>query len=443
MPKNTFKHHNQQIRNCNSWKLFLFLALLPIAFSSLGIAARAASSKSISSDSVLQLVLLNQDPYPAKAGDTFDVWLRIQNPGGKEARDIVVEFEPQFPFGLVEGQPQDQEIPILPNFPEDANFKTFRYTLKTDKDAVEGLHELKFQARHEGMDPDSWIHYSFNVDVSTKEYAQIISIDKSKLTPGNETPFTFTIHNVGAAPLKNLIFTWEDPQGVVLPVKTDNSRYIRFLDVGQSSPQTFTVAANGNANPGLYKLNLHLQYDIISKNGSSQKESVDTATGVLVGGKTDFDIAFSESSQGKTSLSISNIGANSASSVTITIPKQEGFSVEGSNSAIIGNLNKGDYTLASFSLTPKPPVQRNEARNLNVHIEFTDTYGERQAVDKETPIILGSGYNVTGFGMRGQRNQSTTGPNSTILYGAGIAFLLILSFAGYRKLRKRPLGKER
>ena len=414
----------------------LFIILAGSALAEIG---KAATQKGMSSDAQISLVLLNQDPHPAKAGDTVEVWLRAQNVGGKDAQKVDIQFEPQFPFSLVDGQSSEETIDVLPNFPDDANFKTFKFTLKIDQDAVEGSHELKFKLTDSAM-TDSWIHTTFNIDVSTKEFAQIISVDKSKLTPGNETPFIFTIHNVGNAPLKNLIFSWEDLQGVVLPVKTDNSRFIRFLDVGQSSPQTFTVAANANANPGLYKLNLKLQYDIIANNGSSQKESVDTAVGVLVGGQTDFDVAFSESSQGKTSLSVSNIGANSASSVTISIPKQEGFFLEGSNSAIIGNLNKGDYTLTSFQLMPKPPIQRNEARDLKVHIEFTDTYGERQSVDKETPILL-SGGNSTGYGNRGQRGGSTTTTsitslNPTFLWGAGILVLLLILRYGYRRFQK-------
>ena len=71
---------------------------------------------------------------------------------------------------------------------------------------------------------------------------------------------------------------------------------------------------------------------------------------MYVGGETDFDVAFSGSANGQTSFSVSNIGSVGASSVTVNIPKQLGWRVSGSDSAIIGNLDKGDYTIASFNL---------------------------------------------------------------------------------------------
>ena len=39
-----------------------------------------------------------------------------------------------------------------------------------------------------------------------------------------------------------------------------------------------------------------------------------------------------------------------AYSVKVSIPDQEGYKVSGSSSTIVGNLEKGDYTIASFNV---------------------------------------------------------------------------------------------
>jgi len=124
----------------------------------------------------------------------------------------------------------------------------------------------------------------------------------------------------------------------------------------------------------------------------------------FVGGGTDFDIAFSETSSGQTSFTIANIGSNPASSVSVIVPQQEGWTVSGSNSMIIGNLNTGDYTVASFELQSSQSgmdatgqqknmtqeelmAQRTQTQGyLKIQIAYTDTMGERKLVEKEVSM---------------------------------------------------------
>ena len=40
-----------------------------------------------------------------------------------------------------------------------------------------------------------------------------------------------------------------------------------------------------------------------------------------------------------------------AYAVKVSVPEQEGYKVSGSSSTIVGNLQKGDYTIASFNVT--------------------------------------------------------------------------------------------
>ena len=53
---------------------------------------------------------VNQDPYPAIAGEIVDIYLGIENIGGESAGNLIVELEPEYPFSLVPGEPAVQNL---------------------------------------------------------------------------------------------------------------------------------------------------------------------------------------------------------------------------------------------------------------------------------------------------------------------------------------------
>jgi len=213
---------------------------------------------------------------------------------------------------------------------------------------------------------------------------------------------------------------------------------VKYLDVGKSIDLSYTVIADVNAKPGLYLLNLNLKYESTS---NTTANSVTTRAGVFIGGETDFDVAFSESSAGTTSLSVANTGNNPAQSVSVSIPAQANFRVSGSNSAIIGNLDKGDYTLVSFPITQSAAMNftgqqrtgRNQtaasfpqglagrtgadANSLQVLIEYTDTTGTRRNLTKSVQIqfrtattgTTGTTSTTSSFARQGSRSSGFIG----------------------------------
>jgi hypothetical protein len=375
----------------------------------------------------LSAALITQYPDPARSGDVLEVRISLENSGDKSASAIVAEIIEEYPFAVLPGQNKQVVIGTLPNWPKEANSKTLTYKMLIDKNAIDGKHELKFRYSENGG--VSWTIKSYTIDVTSKEFAQIIHVDKSQINPGEETPIIFTINNIGKAPLTNLVFTWAEKDNVILPINTDNTRYIPYLGVGESIDLKYTVIANPTAVRGLYNLDLTLTFDAKNKSGSV-KEVIQTKAGVLVGGATDFDIAFAESNLGKTSFTIANIGENDASSVTIRIPEQEGFTVKGGESVIIGNLNKGDFTLATFQLVPTSTTKTQETKVLNLGLSFTDSFGKRHQVTKEIPLKV-----YPGFGQEVAIKKQGS-PLKTFFILVIIAGLAIFVY------RRRKIGKQ-
>jgi len=338
--------------------------LLALAVLVSGMAQAVASN-----NDMLIISLVNQDPDPASVGDILEVRVGVENIGGDSAENVVLELNPDYPFSIVPGESAKQNIGTIKARQYDSDIKIVKFKVRVDKDATAGAYNLKIKSYQEG-NPDVVTQTSLSIDVQSKESAEVIYIDQVELIPGRITPLKFTVNNVGSSPLRDLTFQWENAEDIILPVGSDNTKYIKYIDVGDSAELNFNVIASATADPDLYKLDLKLTYD---DPFSGEETEINTKAGVYVGGATDFDVAFSGTSSGESSFSISNIGSVSASSVTVRIPEQPGWRVTGSNSVIIGNLNEGDYTIASFTLQQTGGAGTAAVQNLRLNSTASDS----------------------------------------------------------------------
>jgi hypothetical protein len=431
--------------------LFMVIVAL-VSFSSV----RADISDSATS--VLNVSLVNQNPDPAPAGEMVELRFMVENVGGKESNNVVFELIPQYPFVAIPGEDYVKTINTISAYQQGTDAIILKFRVRVDKDAVKGTNEISLKR----TDPSGIsITNKYDIEVSGNEFAQIIYIDKAKLEPGNETPLRFTITNVGNSPLHNLVFSWNEKNGVILPVYSDDTKYIKNIDVGKSVVLEYIVVADVNANPGLYQLDLNLKYE--AQGGTSQE--MITKAGIFIGGETDFDVTFSESSGGQTSISVANIGNNPALSVTVRIPNQGGFRVTGSTSSIVGNLDKGDYTIVSFQISQvtssaagafNPAGSRQFPRNqsfqenasqsndLQVQIEYTDTTGARHTLQKSVPIQFRSSDATTSV-QTGNGTLRQGQNSSTLIYQIIIVLsVAIIAVVCYkkRKFLRNKLGRH-
>ena len=459
---------------------FLMLLLLATAFICLGAGTALGSNGNINSAS-LQVNLTNQNPDYARPGEPVELTLSVQNIGNKALQDITVSVAPKYPFSQVSGEALQKSISYLNARQDDNDAAVLKFKFMTDSNASEGTYDIDITttAKESGSSSNTIsTTQTVHVEVRGKEYAQIVTINKASIDLGKEEPLEFIITNTGTSPLKNMVISWKDPKGVILPVYSDNTKYIKYLEPNQSVTVSYSVMADVNADPGLYTLNVNLNFE----DYESTNKSIQTTAGLFVGGGTDFDVSFSESSQGEVSLSVANVGNNIAYAVKVSIPEQDGYKVSGSSSTIVGNLEKGDYTIASFDVTstqaqsgsagtqpgaPSPstnsPGTPSSAANasvkgdssnsasstenpLKVQIEYTNAKGERLTVDKEVKLELSSG-NMTASGMPGGQKSSGFSsylPYIVIIVIAGGAYVYrgkIKEMIQARKERKSGIPK--
>ncbi|MFH0906434.1 MAG: COG1361 S-layer family protein [archaeon] len=416
--------------------------------------------------------IINQSPSPVRAGEIVEIQFGITNLGGVIAKDVVIQLEASYPFKEITGESLTKTIQSINPYQKNEYTQTISYKLLVDRDATDGTYEIKLNL----LDSTNVSKiFSFNIEVIGKEYAQIITINKANIDFGKEEDLVFKITNTGSSPLRNLVFSWKDASSVILPVYSDNTKYIKYLDVGESRDVSYKVMANTNSDPGLYLLNLKLEFE----NNDFNANIIETTAGIFVGGKTDFDVTFAESESGKISLSIANIGNNPAYSVNISVPTQENYKTTGSNSSIIGNLDKGDYTVVTFQISststsrsfsttstavsnlqttnntrqrpsmqlqntdqnnnfPKDQNSTVAKNNLKVNIEYTDSAGVRHLIEKSITLELNATATATTTLTTSRAVQSKNKINATnIIIIVVILILLIAGFVFYKIKTKK------
>ena len=104
-----------------------------------------------------------------------------------------------------------------------------------------------------------------------------MTINKASIDLGKEEPLEFVVTNTGNSPLKNMIVSWKDPKDVILPVYSDNTRYIKYLEPNQSAKVDYSVMADVNANPGPYTLDMNLAFE----DYQSKTKGIQTTAGLL------------------------------------------------------------------------------------------------------------------------------------------------------------------
>ncbi len=436
-------------------KILLLMLVLLLPLTNVAAAGMNAAASGVNVD------LMSQSPYPARPGETVELTVSLQNEGSNDLSDVTVTVDAEYPFTQVSGESLTKTISFLEARQDEEDATIVKFKLKVDSDVSDGTYDVDIIVKD--SDSDSSSVTTLEVEVQGKEYAQIVTISESSIDVATVEPLEFVITNTGSSALKNMEISWDEATGVILPVYSSNTKYITYLDVGESATVVYSVMADVNADPGLYQLDITLEFEDYNSNTTY----ISTKAGLFVGGTTDFDLSYSESDEGEVSLSLANVGNNEAYSVKVSIPEQDNFQATGSTSTIVGNLEKGDYTITSFSITQTSSMpsmgddsdstaqaqpsemteedmeamqEEMEAKTeLLVTIEYTDSAGQRQTVEKAVQIEELSGGTMAAGMAGGPGGQSSSSSNSYLLYGA-VALVVVVVGYNYRKKKMLKEG---
>jgi hypothetical protein len=169
--------------------------------------------------SALKVNLTKQNPDAARPGEPAELTLSVQNIGNKALKDIAIAVAPKYPFSQVSGEPLQRSISYLNARQDDNDAGILKFKLTIDSNASAGTYDLDITttAQDESSSKPITITKTIQLEVKGKEYAQIMTINKANIDVGKEEPLEFVVTNTGNSPLKNMLVSWKDPKGVILP----------------------------------------------------------------------------------------------------------------------------------------------------------------------------------------------------------------------------------
>jgi hypothetical protein len=332
---------------------------------------------------------------PVYPGDTTYVYVPVQNTGfGTSMSEVSVRLEPKDTASANAVTLLDN-VDSLGDINDWGTQRTARFRIHVNPDAVEGDYYFNVFITYTGLvtsgaTPPTPVTTELKDQILTIRGKPLIVLLNSTLgavAPMSITKETLQFKNTGTGTVQNAVaevnLTGGNSAFSILGRGTQFS--LGNLNAGDEVNITFDLAVDIAAHPGVY----NLPVKITGENNYSSNNFV----GLVVAGTTDFEISYQET-LGSFSLNVANVGVNTASAVTVSLPRQKNFSSNGSSSAVLGNLNPGDYTSAIFQIARIPGA----GNILDVDIQYTDTSGTRHTVTKYLPVELSATGGRAGAG---------------------------------------------
>ncbi|MCZ7400376.1 MAG: hypothetical protein O8C62_12010 [Candidatus Methanoperedens sp.] len=326
---------------------------------------------------------------PVYPGDTTYVYFVVNNTGfGSFLNDVKVKLEPKDNASANAVTILD-DVYSLGTIENWGDQRTARFKIHVNPDAAEGDYYFNVYTTYRGQQissntPAPIVTTELKNQILTIKGKPLIVLTNSTLgiiEPMSINKETLKFKNTGTGTVKNAVAeidltgTGGSSKSSFSILGAGTQFSLGNLKAGDEAEITFDLAVDITATPGVYNLPLKIT--------GLGNYSSDNYVGLVVAGTTNFEISYQES-LGSFSLNVLNIGVNPANSVTVSLPRQKNFSTTGSSSAVLGNLNSGDYTSAIFQIAKITGA----GNSLEVDIQYTDTSGQRHTVIKYLPVDL-------------------------------------------------------
>ena len=354
-------------------------------------------------------------PTTIHAGDTISIAIDVKNRGTSITMiNLIANLDAGNQFSAT-------DLSYLVGDIKPQASKTAILKFKANEDIVPGYYPIFLTLEYDRDGTHVTDKQTISVPVAMSEKNIDVTVEPKIINPGNQTEMSFTLKNISGTSISNVAFSWDEANDLILPLGSDNKRYVNTIAADTSAELVYIVAADPNIAPGIYPLDVTISFTDVE--GTKTQES---EVGLIIGGETDFEVS-AEVKSDQLSLSIANIGSNNAESVVIKVPKQGSVSISGTNIEIVGNLNKGDFTLANFSLQgsrttsiaadktapttsgiripglktgktqlPESGIAENSfskdfaGGEISIQIDYTDTTGKRHTVIKKVDLSVES-----------------------------------------------------
>lgn len=433
---------------------FLFMVLISVSI--LGVVNATTTTEPLVQAS------FSTNPITATPGSDGYITMTLDNTGGGNANSVKVTIT-SIESGITIDNYRFVDVGGIAA--GESNLALFKFSVP--KDTPSGLYRLNFEIDYCQVTSCRDTNQFAIIRVQAPTVLELTSIEPSSLNAGETSKVIFKLFNNGKDEIDNIILTWQASSDLILSMGSDNRVFISSIGAGQSVEVPVNVIVSPTITPDLYSLTIRMEY----YDQAGVKQNVTSTAGMMISSVTDFDVSMQSSTSGSTTFAIANIGTYTAYSVIMNIPQQQNFRVAGTSSSVIGNLNAGDYTLATFQITsmnnteiPSNFTARGQRvvgentstmnvsnitmgkGNLIVDISYTDSLGVRHTIQKEvalSSLSAGNTFGISGISGQTQRSQTQSSKSNSLIYiivgivGIVILIGVILFFKFRKKIRRK------
>ena len=377
----------------------ILIVILILIVLSLGVNAQVMTKLSKYAD--VRVSFVNQEPDPAEPGKYVDVRFKFENNGSDQAKDVVIELLPEYPFSLDPGKSAVKKLGALHARQFGETAVIIKYKLRIDKNVVEGENELKLRYKFDGygwIEPDN-----FNINIQTHDAilaVDAVSIDKKTLEPGSSGIVKIKLANKADSILKNIKVTLGLGDLPLVPIDSTNEKSIYKIDSRQSYEFEFKVLAKPNADSGVYNVPLSVSY--LDELGKSYLKNV--TIGLTIGAKPDLSITLDDSEiyesgkSGEIFVKIVNKGVTDIKFMNIKLMPSDNYRILSNEEVYIGNIDSDDYETADFELFIGGSKEKKVS--LPVVLEYKDANNNDFKERIELTLDLYSASEAKKFGLK-------------------------------------------
>jgi len=370
--------------------------------------------------------ILKYEPTPVEPGGYAEVWVSVNNEG-TTSEDFKVEFFPEYPFSLAEGE---DEVKTLKALPEGEN-AVIKFRLVVAHDAPNKDMPVKFQYQF----GESLVWTRLEGDISIRTAGAILTVDEysttpEKIQPGDFITVDITLKNGGKITVKDIDVTLELDESVMAPIGSGNTKRIKEILPGATGKVSFTLIADTSAEIKVYSVPLMLDY----KDIRNTEYTDETRISLIMSAEPDLAMVVDSSevsspgSPGTVVLKVINKGIMDLKYLNARLVSTDQYDVlSPSNEEYIGNLDSDDFETIEFIIKPKVKDIR-----LNVVVDFKDPYNKDYSKTYDLPLRVVS--------------KAELG-ESKFPWGTTIIVLIVIAVVIYwlyrRRKKKKKSGKSK
>lgn len=371
---------------------------------------------------VITADILKYEPAPVEPGGYVEIWVSITNLG-TTSEDFRIEFFPEYPFALAEGE---DEVKTLQALPSDEN-AVIKYKLIVAHDAPNKDMPVKFQYQF----GDSFVWTRLEGEISIRTAGALLTVDEYSTTPDAIQPGDFIkvdleLKNHGKITVKDIDVTLDLDESVIAPIGSGNTKRIKEILPGETEKVSFSLIADTSAEIKVYSIPLKLDYKDIRNTEYSDESRIS----LIMSAEPDLMVVVDSTEvtapdkPGAVTLKIINKGISDLKYLNTRLVSTDQYAVlSPSNEEYIGNLDSDDFETFEFIIKPKVKDVR-----LNVVVDFKDPYNKDYSKTFDLPLRIVSKAEL------GEKKSYT---------GTIIITLLVLAVVIYWWYRRRKKKKTK